>query len=72
MEKVLKEKQMKLNKNKEYIYVTRTMKINVPALLCQDAIDKVLTMKKNDLIPKELGTLYTRCRVRDRGNRYEL
>ena len=58
---------MKLNKNKEYIYVTRTMKINVPALLCQDAIDKVLTMKKNDLIPKELGTLYTRCRVRDRG-----
>tara|TARA_R100001244_G_scaffold93284_1_gene70226 strand:+ start:299 stop:490 length:192 start_codon:yes stop_codon:yes gene_type:complete len=63
---------MKLNKNKEYIYVTRTMKINVPALLCQDAIDKVLTMKKNDLIPKELGTLYTRCRVRDRGNRYEL
>ena len=60
MEKVLKEKQMKLNKNKEYIYVTRTMKLNVPALLCQDAIDKVLTMKKNDLIPKELGTLYTR------------
>ena len=63
---------MKLNKNKEYIYVTRTMKINVPALLCQDAVDKVLTMKKNNLIPKELGTLYTRCRVRDRGNRYEL
>ena len=63
---------MKLNKNKEYIYVTRTMKLNVPALFCQDAIDKVLTMKKNDLIPKELGTLYTRCRVRDRGNRYEL
>ena len=61
-----------MNKNKEYIYITRTMKINVPALLCQDAIDKVLTMKKNDLIPKELGTLYTRCRVRDRGNRYEL
>jgi len=56
-----------MNKNKEYIYITRTMKINVPALLCQDAIDKVLTMKKNDLIPKELGFLYTRCRVRDRG-----
>ena len=64
---------MKLNKNKEYIYVTRTMKINVPALLCQDAIDKVLTMKKNDLIPKELGTLYTRCKVKERGkNAYRL
>ena len=72
MEKVLKEKQMKLNKNKEYIYVTRTMKINVPALLCQDAIDKVLTMKKNDLIPKELGTLYTRCRVREGKDEYRL
>ena len=63
---------MKLNKNKEYIYVTRTMKINVPALLCQDAIDKVKMMKKNNLIPKELGTLYTRCRVRVGKNEYRL
>ena len=23
-----------MNKNKEYIYITRTMKINVPALHC--------------------------------------
>ena len=61
-----------MNKNKEYIYITRTMKINVPALLCQDAIDKVLTMKKNDLIPKELGTLYTTCRVRKSGDEYRL
>jgi len=56
-----------MNKNKEYIYITRTMKINVPALLCQDAIEKVLTLIMKDLIPKELGFLYTRCRVRDRG-----
>ena len=62
-----------MNKNKEYIYITRTMKINIPALLCQDAIDKVQIMKKNNLIPKEKGTLYTRCRVRDRGrDRYGL
>ena len=61
-----------MNKNKEYIYITRTMKINVRALLCHDAIYKIQSMKKQDLIPKELGTLYTRCRVRDRGNRYEL
>ena len=56
-----------MNKNKEYIYITRTMKINVPALLCQDAIDKIQSMKKNNLIPKEKGFLYTRCRVRDSG-----
>ena len=56
-----------MNKNKEYIYITRTMKINVPAINCQDAIDKIELMKKKDLIPKELGFLYTRCRVRDRG-----
>jgi hypothetical protein len=43
------------------------MKINVPAIYCQDAIDKIELMKKKDLIPKELGFLYTRCRVRDRG-----
>ena len=62
-----------MNKNKEYIYITRTMKINVPALICQDAVDKIQAMKKQDLIPKELGFLYTRCRVRDRGrNKYEL
>tara|TARA_Y100000310_G_scaffold727_1_gene1043 strand:+ start:1183 stop:1371 length:189 start_codon:yes stop_codon:yes gene_type:complete len=56
-----------MNKNKEYIYITRTMKINVPAIYCQDAIDKIELMKKKDLIPKELGFLYTRCRVRDNG-----
>ena len=39
---------MKLNKNKEYIYITRTMKINIPALYCGEAIDKVKMMKKND------------------------
>jgi len=61
-----------MNKNKEYIYITRTMKINVPALYCEEAVDKVKMMKKKDLIPKEKGFLYTRCRVRDRGNRYEL
>ena len=37
-----------------------------------DAIEKIKLMKKKDLIPKEKGFLYTRCRVRDRGNRYEL
>ena len=63
----------KMNKNKEYIYITRTMKLNVPALFCQDAIDKILSMKKQDLIPKELGTLYTRCKVKERGkNAYRL
>ena len=56
-----------MNKNKEYIYITRTMKINVPAIYCDDAIEKIKLMKKKDLIPKELGTFYTRCRVRDRG-----
>ena len=56
-----------MNKNKEYIYITITMKINVPAIYCQDAIDKIELMKKKDLIPKELGFLYTRCRVRDSG-----
>ena len=56
-----------MNKNKEYIYITRTMKINVPANYCDDAIEKIKLMKKKDLIPKELGFLYTRCRVRDRG-----
>ena len=61
-----------MNKNKEYIYITRTMKINIRAIYCQDAIDKIELMKKKDLIPKEKGFLYTRCRVRDRGNRYEL
>ena len=62
-----------MNKNKEYIYITRTMKLNVPALFCQDAIDKILSMKKQDLIPKELGTLYTRCKVKERGkNAYRL
>ena len=62
-----------MNKNKEYIYITRTMKINVPALLCQDAVEKIQAMKKQDLIPKEKGVLYTRCRV-DVGNKnkYEL
>jgi hypothetical protein len=64
---------MKLNKNKEYIYITRTMKLNIPALICQDAVDKILSMKKQDLIPKELGTLYTRCKVKERGkNAYRL
>ena len=49
------------------------MKLNVPALFCQDAIDKILSMKKQDLIPKELGTLYTRCKVKERGkNAYRL
>ena len=62
-----------MNKNKEYIYITRTMKINVPAIYCQDAIDKIQAMKKQDLIPKELGTLYTRCKVKERGkNAYRL
>ena len=61
-----------MNKNKEYIYITRTMKLNVPALICQDAVDKILSMKKQDLIPKELGTLYTRCRVRKSGDEYRL
>ena len=62
-----------MNKNKEYIYITRTMKINIPAIYCDDAIEKIKLMKKKDLIPKELGFLYTRCRVRDRGrNKYEL
>ena len=62
-----------MNKNKEYIYITRTMKLNVPALICQDAVDKILSMKKQDLIPKELGTLYTRCKVKERGkNAYRL
>ena len=62
-----------MKKNKEYIYITRTMKLNVPALFCQDAIDKILSMKKQDLIPKELGTLYTRCKVKERGkNAYRL
>ena len=62
-----------MNKNKEYIYITRTMKINIPALICQDAIDKVQIMKKNNLIPKEKGTLYTRCKVKERGkNAYRL
>ena len=56
-----------MNKNKEYIYITRTMKINVPAIYSDDAIEKIKLMKKKDLIPKELGFLYTRCRVRDRG-----
>ena len=56
-----------MNKNKEYIYITWTMKINVPAIYCQDAIDKIELMKKKDWIPKELGFLYTRCRVRDSG-----
>jgi len=56
-----------MNKNKEYIYITRTMKINVPALDCDTAITKVKMMKKKDLIPKEKGFLYTRCRVRDSG-----
>ena len=42
-----------MNKNKEYIYITRTMKINVPALLCQDAIDKIQSMKKQNLIQKK-------------------
>ena len=51
-----------MNKNKEYIYITRTMKLNIPALICQDAVDKILSMKKQDLIPKEIGTLYTRCK----------
>ena len=63
---------MKLNKNKEYIYVTRTMKINIPAIYCDDAIQKVKMMKKNELIPQELGTLYTRCRVRKSGDEYRL
>ena len=63
---------MKLNKNKEYIYITRTMKLNVPALFCQDAIDKIVSMKKQNLIPKELGTLYTRCRVRQGKDAYRL
>ena len=62
-----------MNKNKEYIYITRTMKLNVPALFCQDAIDKIVTIKKQNLIPKELGTLYTRCKVKERGkNAYRL
>ena len=62
-----------MNKNKEYIYITRTMKINIPALLCQDAVEKILSMKKQDLIPKEKGTLYTRCKVKERGkNAYRL
>ena len=62
-----------MNKNKEYIYITRTMKINIPALLCQDAVEKILHMKEQDLIPKELGTLYTRCKVKERGkNAYRL
>ena len=62
-----------MNKNKEYIYITRTMKINVPALLCQDAVEKIQAMKKQDLIPKEKGVLYTRCRVDAGGrNKYEL
>ena len=56
-----------MNKNKEYIYITRTMKINVPAIYCDDAIEKIKLMIKKDLIPKEKGFLYTRCRVRDRG-----
>ena len=64
---------MKLNKNKEYIYITRTMKLNVPALFCQDGIDKIVSMKKQNLIPKELSTLYTRCKVKERGkNAYRL
>jgi len=61
-----------MNKNKEYIYITRTMKINVPAIYCQDAIDKIELMKKKDLIPKEKGFLYTRCRVRKSGDEYGL
>ena len=62
-----------MNKNKEYIYITRTMKLNIPALICQDAVDKILSMKKQDLIPKEIGTLYTRCKVKERGkNAYRL
>ena len=62
-----------MNKNKEYIYITRTMKINVPALICQDAVEKIQAMKEQDLIPKELGTLYTRCKVKERGkNAYRL
>ena len=62
-----------MNKNKEYIYITRTMKINVPALICQDAVDKIQAMKKQDLIPKEKGVLYTRCKVNvGNRNKYEL
>ena len=62
-----------MNKNKEYIYITRTMKINVPALICQDAVEKIQAMKKQDLIPKEKGVLYTRCKVNSGNrNKYEL
>ena len=62
-----------MNKNKEYIYITRTMKINIPALICQDAVEKILHMKEQDLIPKEKGTLYTRCKVKEKGkNAYRL
>ena len=54
-----------MNKNKEYIYITRTMKLNI---FIEDALKK-----QKNLIPKEIGTLYTRCKVKERGkNAYRL
>ena len=60
-----------MNKNKEYIYITRTMKINVPAIYCQDAIDKIELMKKKktkwDKLPIMCWSL-TLYKEDDKGN----